>query len=95
MQLLDITDCRVTFAGVDLIDGTPVIDLKPFVGRFDQPPGDPACGWFDHITITEGVTPAALTARRLSPGEASRVEIGVDGPSAPDPPIDADPTPLV
>ena len=41
VHLLDVTDCRVTFAGVDLVDGTPVIDLKPFVGRFDQHAGGP------------------------------------------------------
>jgi tRNA (Thr-GGU) A37 N-methylase len=52
-----------------VVDGTPVIDLKPFVGRFDCPPGDPACGWFDQVTITEGVTPAALAAERRRSGE--------------------------
>src|SRR5215831_15831535 len=29
----------IRFAGVDLIDGTPVIDLKPYVTRFDLPGG--------------------------------------------------------
>jgi tRNA-Thr(GGU) m(6)t(6)A37 methyltransferase TsaA len=69
VQILGVTGSRVTFAGVDVVDGTPVIDLKPFVGRFDRPPGDPACGWFDQVTITEGVTPAALAAERRKPGE--------------------------
>ncbi len=63
IQILAVTDATVEFAGVDVLDGTPVIDIKPYVGRFDRPPGNPACGWFDEITIAEGVTPAALATR--------------------------------
>jgi tRNA-Thr(GGU) m(6)t(6)A37 methyltransferase TsaA len=35
--------------GIDLADGTPVLDLKPYVPAFDQPrPGAPvAAGWYD------------------------------------------------
>ena len=61
IRLLDVTGPVIRFAGVDLIDGTPVIDLKPYVTRFDRPAGDPRCGWFDHVTISDGVTPARLT----------------------------------
>jgi hypothetical protein len=46
IQLLEVTGQAVTFAGVDLLDGTSVIDIKPYVTRFDRPPGDPRCGWF-------------------------------------------------
>jgi tRNA (adenine37-N6)-methyltransferase len=60
IQLLDVTGPVIRFAGVDLIDGTPVIDLKPYVTRFDRPPGEPRCGWFDHVTIDDGVAPARL-----------------------------------
>ena len=62
-SLIEIVAVRghvIEFAGVDVIDGTPVIDLKPYVQRFDRPPGDPPCGWFDDLTIVEGMTPAAL-----------------------------------
>jgi tRNA-Thr(GGU) m(6)t(6)A37 methyltransferase TsaA len=69
VQILGVTGSRVIFAGVDVVDGTPVIDLKPFVGRFDRPPGDPACGWFDQIVMSEGVTPAALAAECFIPDE--------------------------
>ena len=61
IRLLDVAGLTVRFAGVDLVDGTPVVDLKPYVTRFDQPAGDPRCGWFDHVTISEGITPAQLT----------------------------------
>jgi tRNA (adenine37-N6)-methyltransferase len=60
IQLLEVTREAVVFAGVDLLDGTPVIDLKPYVTRFDRPPGDPRCGWFDEITMADGTTPGQL-----------------------------------
>ena len=60
IQLLEVTGQAVVFAGVDLLDGTPVIDLKPYVTRFDQPPGNPRCGWFDEVTIADGTTPGQL-----------------------------------
>jgi tRNA (Thr-GGU) A37 N-methylase len=54
----------IRFCGVDLLDGTPVIDLKPYVTRFDRPPGEPRCGWYDRIPISDGSTPA-----QLAPGQ--------------------------
>jgi tRNA-Thr(GGU) m(6)t(6)A37 methyltransferase TsaA len=63
IQLLQVTGESIRFAGVDVIDGTPVLDLKPYVTRFDRPPGDPRCGWFDQLTINEGTTPAQLARR--------------------------------
>ena len=60
IQLLQVTGETVLFAGVDVIDETPVVDLKPYVTRFDRPPGDPRCGWFDELAMTEGTTPAQL-----------------------------------
>lgn len=63
IELVDITATGVHFAGVDLIDGTPVIDLKPYVSRFDRPGREPRCGWFDEVTIEDEVTPADLGRR--------------------------------
>jgi tRNA (adenine37-N6)-methyltransferase len=60
IQLLEVTGQAVVFAGVDLLDGTPVVDLKPYVTRFDRPPGNPRCGWFDELTISDGTTPEQL-----------------------------------
>ncbi len=60
VQILGLTSAGIDFAGVDLVDGTPVIDIKPYVSRFDCPPGDPRCGWFDQVTIGGSVTPAQL-----------------------------------
>ena len=60
IQVVEVRGPIVRFAGVDLLDGTPVLDIKPYVTRFDRPPGDPRCGWFDEITITDGSTPSGL-----------------------------------
>jgi tRNA (adenine37-N6)-methyltransferase len=64
IQVLEVTSHAVMFAGVDLLDGTPVIDLKPYVTRFDQPPGNPRCGWVDEISVTDGITPNQLSGPR-------------------------------
>jgi|SRR6266516_1931494 len=64
IQILDVTGPAIRFAGVDLLDGTPVIDVKPYVTRFDRPRGDPRCGWYDHAPISDGITPAQLTPPR-------------------------------
>ena len=61
IQLLGVSGHAVEFAGVDLLDGTPVLDLKPYVARFDRPPGNPRSGWFDQLTINDGTTPEQLT----------------------------------
>jgi tRNA-Thr(GGU) m(6)t(6)A37 methyltransferase TsaA len=69
VRILGVAEHRVAFAGVDLLDGTPVLDLKPYVTTFDRPPGNPACGWFDDVTMVEGITPAALAAVDPASGE--------------------------
>jgi len=60
IQVLAVTGGTVSFAGVDLLDETPVIDLKPYVTRFDRPPGEPRCGWLDTLDIPDGSTPRNL-----------------------------------
>jgi tRNA-Thr(GGU) m(6)t(6)A37 methyltransferase TsaA len=60
VRLVEVVGARLRFAGVDLLDGTPVIDIKPYVTRFDRPEGDVHCGWFDTVAMPEGVRPADL-----------------------------------
>jgi tRNA-Thr(GGU) m(6)t(6)A37 methyltransferase TsaA len=60
VRVLEVAKARLRFAGVDLLDGTPVIDIKPYVTRFDRPDGDVHCGWFDTVPMAEAVTPADL-----------------------------------
>lgn len=46
VRLLGIDGATLEIADLDLLDGTPVLDLKPFVGDFDQPP-DARFGWLE------------------------------------------------
>jgi hypothetical protein len=34
---------------------------KALASRFDRPPGDPRCDWFDQLTIADGSTPTQLS----------------------------------
>ncbi len=54
---------QVHFAGVDLVDGTPVLDIKPWVPAFDLPDrslvdqaGDVRIGWYRDSRLGE-ITP--------------------------------------
>jgi tRNA-Thr(GGU) m(6)t(6)A37 methyltransferase TsaA len=61
VKVLSVEGSVVRFSGVDLLDGTPVIDVKPYVTQFDRPPGSsPCCGWFDRVELPHGATPASL-----------------------------------
>jgi tRNA-Thr(GGU) m(6)t(6)A37 methyltransferase TsaA len=44
VRILGIEGSRMRFAGVDLLDRTPVLDLKPFVPQIDVPPEGAAAG---------------------------------------------------
>ncbi|CAK9093205.1 unnamed protein product [Durusdinium trenchii] len=45
---VDIANLRVLVHGLDLLDGTPVVDVKPYVPYCDSFPGARA-GWLDEI----------------------------------------------
>ena len=46
VRLLEIQDGTLEVAGVDIVDGTPLLDIKPYVPEFDCYP-DSKAGWFD------------------------------------------------
>lgn len=54
-RLVGIAGCSLSIVGVDVIDGTPLYDIKPYIPRFDAHPGSKA-GWVE--TATGGVTRA-------------------------------------
>jgi tRNA (Thr-GGU) A37 N-methylase len=57
---ITLTPPVIAFHGVDMIDDTPVLDIKPWVSRFDQPPeARPGSGWYDTLDI-QHVTPSDL-----------------------------------
>jgi tRNA (adenine37-N6)-methyltransferase len=52
VQLLRIDGLTLHVRGVDLLDGTPILDLKPYVPYADAFPGSRA-GWIDDIPREE------------------------------------------
>jgi len=46
VELLGIDGNTLSIEGVDLLDGTPVLDIKPFVGEFDDRAGA-RTGWLE------------------------------------------------
>jgi tRNA (adenine37-N6)-methyltransferase len=63
VRLVAIEGNTLRFAGVDLIDGTTLLDVKPYVTKFDEPTGDVQCGWFDarlrETDTQQGAAPCA------------------------------------
>ena len=45
VRLLSREGCVLKIGNVDILDGTPVLDVKPYVAEFDAYP-DAASGWF-------------------------------------------------
>lgn len=60
VQLDGIDGTTVHFRGVDMVDGTVLLDLKPYVDAFDRPAGEVRCGWFDEAALPHGATPSTL-----------------------------------
>ncbi len=48
VRLLGIEGSTLRIEGVDLLDGTPVLDVKPFVREFDAET-EIRCGWLDDV----------------------------------------------
>lgn len=46
VRLLEVGKARLRVAELDILDGTPLLDVKPYVPRFDSYPVD-RCGWLD------------------------------------------------
>ena len=46
VRLLEVDGTTLRVSGLDLLDGTPVLDLKPYVPEFDHVAAD-RIGWFE------------------------------------------------
>jgi tRNA-Thr(GGU) m(6)t(6)A37 methyltransferase TsaA len=44
VRILEISKNRILFEGADILDGTPLLDIKPYVPEFDSYPGAKS-GW--------------------------------------------------
>jgi tRNA (adenine37-N6)-methyltransferase len=56
VELIRVEKRRLIVGEVDLIDGTPILDIKPYVPAIDSFPGSRA-GWVDEIERTEDGPP--------------------------------------
>jgi tRNA (adenine37-N6)-methyltransferase len=52
VELLSVSGTELRVRGIDLLDGTPVLDIKPYVPYADAFPGSRA-GWIDEIPRAE------------------------------------------
>ena len=50
VRLVRVDGCNLHVQGVDLIDGTPILDIKPYVPYADAFP-DSKAGWIDAIPL--------------------------------------------
>lgn len=57
LRLLRVEALTLHVAGMDLLDGTPVLDVKPYVPYTDSIPGA-SHGWLDVGEVEAGVRPA-------------------------------------
>ena len=55
VRLVSAEACTLTIEDVDILDGTPLLDIKPYVPAFDCFPGEKA-GWFDACCHRVGST---------------------------------------
>ena len=53
VRLLRVDGCDLHVAGLDILDGSPLLDIKPYAPKFDHFEVDRA-GWLDHVAETPG-----------------------------------------
>jgi len=57
VRLISIEGCRLTIGDVDIVDGTPLLDIKPYVPQFDAREVD-RIGWLEGKTAQVSETKA-------------------------------------
>jgi len=67
VRITGVHDDGFSFAGVDMLDGTPLLDIKPWAAPLDLPHGHALTesvrsGWFDTVDLSRPHTPASLRA---------------------------------
>lgn len=63
VRLLSINGNVVSIAGVDMLDGTPLLDIKPYVPEFDAFP-ESGCGWVEKTKVRRTLADERFTGRR-------------------------------
>lgn len=52
LRLRGLVGSRIDVVGIDILDGTPLLDIKPYVPDFDSFRPSRA-GWFDRVTMNK------------------------------------------
>ncbi len=54
VEIVSVKDNVVTIKGIDILDGTPLLDIKPYIENFDKIAGEVKSGWmqssFDEVS---------------------------------------------
>ncbi len=66
VRLLRVDGTKLDVADVDMLDGTPLLDLKPYVAEFDSYPGT-SSGWFDRAPVSRQLADDRFDVK--APGE--------------------------
>ena len=53
VELIEVGEQSLRVRGIDLLDGTPILDIKPYVPYADAFP-DSRAGWIDQIDASQG-----------------------------------------
>ena len=48
VRLIEVRGSTLVVEDVDILDGTPLLDMKPYVAAFDSYP-DASAGWLEHV----------------------------------------------
>jgi tRNA (Thr-GGU) A37 N-methylase len=62
VRLLERRGAVLRVADIDVLDGTPLIDIKPYVPQFDAFPGSKA-GWCDRSGVDRTIADARFHGR--------------------------------
>jgi len=66
VRLLNIEDHILRLGEVDILDGTPLLDIKPYVPHYDNYPVQ-RCGWLDWVPDKPVVADARFERKNLQP----------------------------
>ena len=89
VRVVAVRGNTVDFAGVDLLDGTPVLDVKPFEPHLDVPGYAAGRGWLDHVRGGWYQRHDAAANPLVRPGRGGLRAAGID------PPVDSSTVPTV
>jgi tRNA-Thr(GGU) m(6)t(6)A37 methyltransferase TsaA len=73
VRLLRVASNTLEVADVDILDGTPLLDIKPYVAEFDCHAVEDS-GWLDHVPRRRSVADGRFDEKRQNPPEQGAKE---------------------